>query len=73
MSEQEFDIVESENWKPKVLIIGGALGALIGVGAAYLLIQSQGGEDGPPEITAGQGVKIGASVIALLRSISTLG
>jgi hypothetical protein len=71
MSEQELDIVVAENWKPKVLIIGGAIGALIGLGAAYLLIQSQG-EEGPPEITAGQGVKIGASVIALLRSISTL-
>ena len=72
MSEQERDIVEYENWKPRVLIIGGMIGALIGVGAAYLIIQNQG-EEGPPEISAGQGVKIGASVIALLRSVSTLG
>ena len=72
MSEQEFDIVEAENWKPKVLLIGTVLGAVVGLSAAYLLIKSSG-EETPPEISAGQGAKLGVLVFGLLRNIATLG
>jgi len=34
MSEQEFAIEEAENWKPKVLLIGTVLGAVVGLSAA---------------------------------------
>ena len=72
MNEQEFDIVEAENWKPKVLLIGTVLGAVVGLSAAYLLIKSSG-EETPPEISAGQGAKLGVLVFGLLRNIATLG
>ncbi len=39
MSEQELEIVENENWEPRVLLIGAVIGAVVGVGAAYLLIK----------------------------------
>ena len=71
MSEQEFDIVEAENWKPKVLLIGTVLGAVVGMSAAYLLIKSSG-DEAPPDISAGQGVKLGVLVFGLLRNISAL-
>lgn len=72
MSEQEYEIVESENWQPRVLMVGAVLGALVGMGAAYLLIKSNERE-GPPQISAGEGVKLGVLVLGLLRSVSSLG
>jgi hypothetical protein len=70
-STETMEITTTANWKPKVLIIGGVAGALVGVAAAYLLIQ-RAGEDKPPEVTLGEGVKIGVWVLGLLRSIASL-
>jgi hypothetical protein len=72
MSEQNYEIVESENWQPRVIVVGAVLGALVGMGAAYLLIKSNE-EEGPPHISAGEGVKLGVLVLGLLRSVSLLG
>ena len=72
MSEIDHEIVPAENWKPKVLITGAVLGALLGLGAAYLMIQNSG-DDKPPEISAGEGVKLGVVIMGLLRSVATLG
>jgi high-affinity Fe2+/Pb2+ permease len=70
MTNQE--IVESQdNWKPKVLVVGAVLGAVVGVAATYLLIQRYG-DDQPPQINLTEGVKIGVLVAGLLRSIATL-
>lgn len=62
---------ETGNWKPKVMVIGAALGAVVGVAATYLLIQRYG-DDTPPKINASEGIKIGVLVAGLLRSIATL-
>jgi hypothetical protein len=62
----------SENWKSKVLILGGALGALVGVLSAYLFIQNRNTED-MSKVSAGEGVKLGVLVLALLRGIASLG
>ena len=72
MSEQEYEIVEIENWQPRVLAVGAVLGALVGLGAAYLLINVNK-EEGPPKISAGEGVKLGVLVLGLLRSVANLG
>ena len=54
------------------IILGALLGAITGAGAGYLLTKRiEEGED--LQLTAGDGVKIGGSIIALLRQISTLG
>ena len=47
-----------ENWKAKVLIVGGLIGTLVGVASAYLLIQNRESED-TLNVTAGEGVKLG--------------
>jgi hypothetical protein len=74
MEGNELQTAMSANWKPKALIIGGIIGALAGVTAAYLFIQNVQEEgEGPPQVTVGQGVKIGVLVLGLLRSISSLG
>jgi len=71
MENEKIEITTVENWKPKVLAIGGVVGALVGVAAAYMLIQ-RSEEDTPPRISAGEGVKLGVLVFGLLKSIASL-
>ena len=60
------------NWKPKVLVVGTVLGALVGIGAAYLLIQRAENKDDTVHVGAGEAVKIGVLILGLLRSIANL-
>lgn len=69
---EEKALVKADDWKPKVLIIGVVAGALVGLGAAYLLAQNSEREGRAPEITPGEGVKLGLLVLGLLRSVATL-
>ncbi len=71
MGNETTEITTTDNWKPKALLIGGVLGAAVGVAAAYLLVQ-RSKEDGAPKVTVGEGVKIGVLVFGLLRSITNL-
>ncbi len=64
---------QTDNWKMKTLIIGGLVGLLTGLGAAYLLIQRAQAEDTTPKVTGGEGVKLGLGVLGLLRLVSDLG
>ena len=63
---------QEQNWKTKTLILGGVIGALTGVGAAYLLIQRADEEKGL-RISPNEGVKLGVSVFSFLRQVSKLG
>ncbi len=66
--------IPNDNWKPKVLIIGAALGAIIGLGTAYLLSKSSEEHlGGPPQITPGDALKLSVGVIGLVRGIAALG
>ncbi|HKZ55833.1 MAG TPA: hypothetical protein VJ123_10155 [Anaerolineales bacterium] len=62
-----------DNWKPKTLLIGGVLGALTGLAAAYLLIQRAQRTGDQPTLGAGEGVRLGLLVLGLLRQVSLLG
>ena len=73
MDSNENAIEKVDSWKPKFLIIGAVLGALVGVGAAYLLAQNAEKEGRAPKISPGDGVKLGVMVMGLLRMVATLG
>lgn len=62
-----------DTWKVKTLLIGAALGALTGLGAAYLLTKRAEQSGQQLAITPGKGVKLGVLIAGLLRSILTLG
>jgi hypothetical protein len=63
---------EQQNNYGLYIIIGAILGAITGAGAGYLL--SRRIEEGEEfQLTAGDGIKLGGSVIAFLRQVSTLG
>lgn len=58
-------------WRSKAMIVGGVVGAAVGVTAAYMLAQRS--KDGqPPQMSVGEGVKLGVLVFGLLRSIANL-
>ena len=69
---EDFEIAEVDNWKPKVVIISAAIGALIGLGTALLLI-SRVEENEKLEVTPAQGIKMGLAGLTFLRQITQLG
>ncbi|KPL82880.1 hypothetical protein SE15_12635 [Thermanaerothrix daxensis] len=62
-----------EPWKRNALILGAALGLISGVLAAYLLIQRAEQSQSQVKLTAQDGVKVGISVLSVLRQIAELG
>ena len=60
-------------FRSKTLLIGAALGALTGLGAAYLLTKRAEQSGQQLAITPGKGVKLGVLIAGLLRSILSLG
>lgn len=61
-----------DNWKTKTLIIGGVVGVIAGLIAAYIFIQRAEVEESRPKLTAGEGVKVGLGVLTVLRLIADL-
>jgi hypothetical protein len=68
------EIIEPSDWKPKVLVVGAVVGALVGLGAAYLYTQRAELENGSlaPEFSPGDGVRLGLLLLGLLRSVSDM-
>jgi hypothetical protein len=54
------------------IVLGAIIGAITGAGAGYLLTKRiEEGEE--IQLTAGDGIKLGGSIVAFLRQVSTLG
>lgn len=62
-----------ENWKIKAMIFGGIIGAVSGVGAAYILVQRAEAENAQPRLSAGEGVTLGLGILGLLRLVANMG
>jgi hypothetical protein len=77
MIMEEIEIVEMDqmdnSWKVKALLIGGVIGALAGVGAAFLLSKRAEQQGQPLAITPAKGMRLGVLVAGLMRSILSLG
>lgn len=73
----EHEIVErpaaDESWKIKTLAFGALIGALTGLGAAFLLTRRAEQKGKPFSITSGQGIKLGMLLTGLLQQIVRLG
>ncbi len=63
----------NKNWKTTALIVGAVVGALVGLGAAYLMVQNAERQGSQINMTAGDGVKLGITVMGLLRQVAALG
>lgn len=62
----------TNSWKTKTLLIGVILGALAGAVAAFIYTQKSDQMETPPRLTAGDGVKVGLGVLAVLRQIADM-
>lgn len=62
-----------DNWKPRLLIIGAVIGALTGIGAAYLLAQRAERQGIKPKLSSKEGLSLSLLVFGLLRQVSLLG
>ena len=62
-----------DSWKVQTLVIGAVLGALTGLGAAFLLTKRAEQRGGRLTMTPGKGVRLGVLIAGLLRSILSLG
>lgn len=60
------------NWRNKTLIIGAVVGVALGLAAAYIVIQRSEEQNTLPELTAGDGVKIGLGVLGVLRLVADI-
>lgn len=68
------ELVEMDtSWTGQVLVVGAVLGALTGLTAAYLLIQRAKKRAEPPNLNAGEGIKLGLLIFGLLRQVAMLG
>lgn len=64
---------EGTRWKNKALVLGGVVGGLIGVGAAYLLVQRAEREGTELRLGTGEGIRLGLMALGMLRQVSQLG
>mgnify|MGYP006971760511 CR=1 FL=1 len=66
------EIKKVKNPTSKVLVAGAIIGALTGVGTAYLLTKNAEREGEELAISTGQGLKLGLLILGMLRQILKL-
>jgi hypothetical protein len=66
------DTVNNLDWRTKAMLAGGAAGALLGVVAAYLYVNSADKRDEVPDLNPAEALAIGLAVLGVLRQIAAL-
>lgn len=67
------------NLRTRVMIIGGVMGALLGVSAAYLYLRStpvemdEEGQERLPAVQTGKALTAGLGVLTVLKQVAGLG
>ena len=61
------------DWRIKALLIGGAVGALVGAGAAYLYIRNLEEAGETPQLATKDALQIGVSLAGLVKMIANMG
>ena len=72
--DREVEVAQAElDWRVKALLIGGVVGALAGVGAAYLYIRNieEAGEQ--PQMATRDALQLGVALVALVRQVASMG
>lgn len=64
---------EQSQLRTRIMVIGGVLGALVGLGAAYMLVQRADKEGQELNLSTGEGIRLGMLLLGVLRQVSRLG
>jgi hypothetical protein len=67
------DLENEESWKTKTIISGAFLGAILGIGGAYLLIHNAEKHGKTISISMRDGLKLSLLLIGTLRQVAQLG
>lgn len=62
----------NSNFKRNALLVGGIIGALVGVVAANMLVKEAQEGDNESSLTPAKGFQLGMLVLGLLRQITNL-
>ena len=79
MSDQQNAMIteeEAPDWRSRTLLTGGLAGAALGLVAALLYIRSaeeQYGPQTPPKPQTGDAVRLGVSLLGIIRTITEWG
>lgn len=61
------------NWKSITFLVGGTIGLLSGLAAAYLIVKQREENGQELKLASSDGAKIGLGIVSLLRMISETG
>lgn len=64
---------KSTGWKTKTILVGGILGLVIGLFAAFLFVKNQPADTEPRKLSSKQGMELGLGVVSMIRQIVDLG
>jgi gas vesicle protein len=64
---------ENQRWKTKALLLGGLIGAILGMGTAYLLAQRAERQGETLKLGTGEGIRLGMLALGMLRQVANLG
>lgn len=59
-------------WKRRTLIIGGIIGAVVGVVAANMLVKEAEENENENALTPARGLRLGMLILGLLRQITSV-
>lgn len=64
---------QTQSWKTKTMVIGAVVGLVAGLAGAYILVQRAEKLQNQPQLSAGDGVKLGLGLLGVLRLVSDMG
>ena len=73
MTENETLEIITANPKPKILILGGLIGAVMGLAAAFLFIQRTEREERTFSLSPGEWIKMGLVALGAMKQFAQLG
>ncbi|NOR81992.1 MAG: hypothetical protein GQ526_00680 [Ardenticatenales bacterium] len=64
---------QNGNWRVRTVLIGGTIGALLGIAAGLLLVRVTEESGGPNKLSTGQAIKLAVAALGVVRQASQLG
>ena len=65
--------LNNSNWRMRAYLSGGLIGAVLGLGVAYIYVNAAEKSGGTrPELPPSEAVGIGLALLAVLRQIATM-